>query len=522
MKKKLLFFLILFWANTILLKSQNYLSQNYLNIDIERCNIDSGGLHYTVKPFDNKLYRQKKANNTYTGIKKTLNDNLFEKRYNNSLFIVNPNIQYLLYNSQEGKALYSFFGGGFSIKSEFFEKVFIEGNIFASRISLSDNLQMFAKREGYIPHFGKYFNNTDNVYDFFNIEGKIEYKPTDFANFEIGKSRNFLGAGHRSLLLSENSNSYPYFKAKINVGKIEYLWLISKLTDRPFLGSNAPAFVLDKLTFTHYLSVNFFKRINFNFFESIISSPYDIDYKYKGYNLSYFNPVIFYRPVEFSNGTADNAMLGAGLNIRILKKTILYSQFLLDDLIIAELKAGSGWWGNKFGYQLGVKTYNFFSIKDLFFLGEYNVISPYTYSHYTANINYGNFGMPLTHPEGANLKELISQVQYKKNRFIFNIKVSLLEKGIDNEDSVSYGGDIYKSYELRIEDYGVQLLQGDKYQKIEFNPEFNYLINEKMNFHFKFGYRYLIEKIDQEKKEFSLIIFGISTSFWGNNSDYLK
>jgi hypothetical protein len=136
--------------------------------------------------------------------------------------------------------------------------------------------------------------------------------------------------------------------------------------------------------------------------------PMIINGNYAGYEMSYFNPVIFYRPVEFYNGTSDNALMGIGLNIRLFKSLYLYSQFVLDDLIISRVNDGTGWWGNKYGLQTGIKSYNFMNIKGLFIRAELNFVRPYTYSHGQigdyediTNISYGRLCSSIGSPIGC-------------------------------------------------------------------------------------------------------------------------
>ena len=49
----------------------------------------------------------------------------------------------------------------------------------------------------------------------------------------------------------------------------------------------------------HYLYYNLTKNINIGVFESILWQSKSEEV-YKGFELAYLNPVIFYRPVEFS------------------------------------------------------------------------------------------------------------------------------------------------------------------------------------------------------------------------------
>ena len=42
-----------------------------------------------------------------------------------------------------------------------------------------------------------------------------------------------------------------------------------------------------------------------------------------------------------------------------------YGQFMLDELSLGDVKGGDNSWKNKFGYQVGVKYYNAFKVKNL-------------------------------------------------------------------------------------------------------------------------------------------------------------
>ena len=158
----------------------------------------------------------------------------------------------------------------------------------------------------------------------------------------------------------------------------------------------------------HYLDFAVTKNIHFGVFESILwqskSEVVDI-----GYELAYLNPVIFYRPVEFSKQShVGNALMGVSFNATF-RKSILYGQFLLDDLNISRQEDRDndykeGFFQNKYGYQLGLKG----NIRDFKYLIEYNQVQPYTYGHRTILQNYSHMNQALAHPLGANFKEWIN------------------------------------------------------------------------------------------------------------------
>ena len=69
-----------------------------------------------------------------------------------------------------------------------------------------------------------------------------------------------------------------------------------------------------KYTTTHYLSWAISKRVNLSFFDAIVWSATDSAGNYRGFDAQYLNPIIFMRPVEFSIGSPDNALMGLNLS----------------------------------------------------------------------------------------------------------------------------------------------------------------------------------------------------------------
>ena len=74
----------------------------------------------------------------------------------------------------------------------------------------------------------------------------------------------------------------------------------------------------------------------------------------RGFDMSFVNPIIFYRTVEFaSSARTGNALLGLTTKVKWNNQINFYGQFLLDEFSLADMKAGNKSWKNKFGYQLG-------------------------------------------------------------------------------------------------------------------------------------------------------------------------
>jgi hypothetical protein len=184
---------------------------------------------------------------------------------------------------------------------------------------------------------------------------------------------------------------------------------------------------------------------------------------------SYLNPVIFFRGLEHQGGSKDNAILGFDLKYNFLRRFSFYSQFLLDEFLLDEVRSGDGWWANKYGYQLGLKYINAFWIKNLDLNLEYNVARPYTYAHINTYTNFANYNMPLAHPTGANFKEFIFLARYQPiSRFTFTGKFVVSDYGEDDENS-NWGKDVMKTYITREQEYGNTIGQGLTTQLRYFN-----------------------------------------------------
>jgi len=498
LKKRFYFFVFIFALNLQISAQNTSLNKNVTYYYESALNFDSL-FHYTVKPYKQDFYKNVKVHEIVTDnsiLNKVLNNNLINSGNETFNLCINPIINSVIYNDFSRKQFFGDYKAGIRFQSSYKNKLFVSSEFFTALSAFPSFYDNLINDGEIVPHYGKFLRNNNSDLLYYSWTGDLTYQANNNISFSVGKGKNFLGNGYRSLFLSDNSNAYPYLKTEVDIWKIKYLWMITKLSDVRISDGASPLILFDKAAFTHYFSLNITKRINFDFFETVITNPFDSEGRRISYDAVYFNPVIFYRPTEFYKGSSDNSVMGLGLNIRFGKSSFLYSQFILDDLVISSLNDGSGWWGNKFGIQTGVKIYNLFKVHGLFVRGEMNFVRPYTYSHGEAyinngiaNLNYGNFRQELAHPFGANFAEGIGVVRYVKGRFSGKLRINLIKKGEDT-DTISYGGDIYKSYNLRPSNYGITFLQGAliDYQIIDIGV--SYLLNPKYNLMFQAGFYY--------------------------------
>jgi hypothetical protein len=193
-----------------------------------------------------------------------------------------------------------------------------------------------------------------------------------------------------------------------NVWNIKYVNMWAQLSHVGFdEGDNGDQDYTQKFLAVHYLSWNATKRFNISLYESISWLKAG-----KGFDWNYMNPIIFLRPVEWQNGSADNVLVGLSTKYKLSDNVSLYGQFVLDDLNFQELKKQEGYWGNKYGGQVGIKAFNLFKVYGLSAQAEFNVVRPFTYSHLDSTNGHGHMNQPLAHPLGANFQEAIGIVRY--------------------------------------------------------------------------------------------------------------
>lgn len=319
-----------------------------------------------------------------------------------------------------------------------------------------------------------YSERKGNNYTYADIRGRIAYTHNKFFNFQAGLDNNFIGEGNRSLFLSDYGVPHPFGLIRTRFWRVEYAVLYQ------FMREKLPNGWYSKYGATHHFSLNLAKWLNVGVFESVIFQPRDTLLN-RGFDAEYLNPVIFYRPQEYSIGSADNVILGMDLAAKYKGHT-LYGQLVLDEFNLTELRAKTGWWANKFGVQTGIKGRFKLLNSNAFYRVEYNGIRPYTFAHINSLQNYANQGMTLNHPYGANFHELLVEFKYQKDNYLIKLFGSYILKGLD-KDGFSYGGNIYQPYFLRPYEYGHHIGQGTGINAAKCILTLDYTIKSSLRLH---------------------------------------
>jgi len=317
-----------------------------------------------------------------------------------------------------------------------------------------------------IPHEGFWKKFNKNGYDFFTARGYITFSATKFIDFQVGHDRLFIGNGYRSLVLSDFGNNYSFAKINTKIWKVQYTNIFANLKGNITIGpTGTPGsrLIPDKYLFLHRLGINIGKKINVGIFESVIAGRDPAIYpNATKLDLSYLNPIIFYRSIEQNSGSPDNSCLGLDFKAIPIKNVQVYGQVFLDEFLLKEIKDQKGWWGNKYALQVGGRYIDIFGLKNVDIQLEYNFVRPFTYTHQSSYTSYTSYSQPLAHPLGANFSELIGILRIQPFPFLTaTFKAIYFQKGYD-KDTINNGGNILLSYNKRVKDYGNEVGQGRK------------------------------------------------------------
>ncbi len=362
------------------------------------------------------------------------------------------------------------FSGGIFTRINIKQKWSADAQLIGGYMSFPNFMDTLIRTNGVIPGLGMAYKESREKsgsliysrYAFANFSGTLSYSPKPYLNFQLAKAKLFIGDGYRSLLLSDVANNYPFFKINLNIWRLQYSCWYSWFYDA-YHANNLKSKFTNKYGTFHYLSWNVTKKWNLSFFENIIWSGSDTN-RLRGFDPNYLNPVIFFRPVEFSGGSSDNAMLGLNTSYNLFNKVKLYGQLVLDEFLLKEVRARKGWWANKQGFQVGLKYPNAFGIRKLSLTGEFNYVRPFTYTHGSSQQNYAHYNQPLAHPMGANFYEWAGILSYKHHRYRLELKGNYACIGKDTSwsSTSNVGQNIFSSYLTRNKEYNNFTTQGVK------------------------------------------------------------
>ncbi|MDF9795195.1 hypothetical protein OKW21_000458 [Catalinimonas alkaloidigena] len=327
-----------------------------------------------------------------------------------------------------------------------------------NQIAFPDYVDRHIRNKLNVPQEGFWKGYGERGVDFLTARGHISFSASKHIDLQLGHGRHSVGNGYRSMLLSDFANNYLFLRINTKVWKLQYTNIFAQMTadlTGNSTGLYGTAAFPHKYFAMHRLGASITPKLQLGLFESITYGDAS-----GNFDFNYLNPIIFYRAVEQQGGSAGNALLGLDLRWLPLRGVALYTQALIDEFVISEIRSGKNWWGNKYALQFGLEYANALSIDNLDLQLEYNRVRPYTYAHEDLYRSYTHYEQPLAHPLGANFKELIGIARFQPiGRLQLQAKLIGAQYGGDTLNS-NWGHNILLDNRTKERDYNNTLGQG--------------------------------------------------------------
>jgi hypothetical protein len=440
--------------------------------------------------------------------------NLFEVKSKDFYLALNPMLQFSLGSESNYNERLFLNSRGVNLRGRIANKIGFYASILDNQERGPQFFQTYSNNFRAVPGVGFYKTFKVTGKDYFDARGYFTFNATKYIDFQFGYDKNFIGNGFRSLFLSDWGNSYLFLKVNTKIWKFNYQNIFMELT--PQFVKNGDSLLPRKYAAMHHLSINLTRWLNVGLFEGVIFG------RQNHFDFQYMNPIIFYRHIEGTVGSPDNALAGFDFKANVAKRMQFYGQILLDEFKLDQIKANTGWWANKWALQLGLKYVDAFGIKNLDLQVESNRVRPFTYSHNNIISNYTHYNQPLAHPLGANFQEFIGVLRYQPApKWYINIRAIAYQQGLDSLNGRNYGGNIFNlPSENRIGEYGYQIGTGRKASCLNATFHVSYELRENLYFDFTGQYRKFSIANEPAQPSSTIISAGIRLNMFKRDYDF--
>lgn len=396
---------------------------------------------------------------------------------------------------------------GFLIRGGIGEKFSFETSFLENQIYVPTYLQSFVDSRETYPGGGRIKRLNNGGFDYAQSGGYISYSPNANLNFQFGHGKSFIGQGHRSMLLSDNTNNYPYLRANVRAmdNKLSYHTTFAQLLnlDRlPKGDTPEPRYEIKNAQF-HFLQYSPLPQLSLGLYQGVVWRRYDTEDGTLPINIGSVIPIIGVGGLLESDETMANSIWGLDLAYKITPQVKAYGQLVMDN--------GKG------GFQIGARSSNLL-MDNLYLLAEYNRADAYTYSSKGGQIAYGHFTQELAHPLGAGFDEIVTRATYFMNKRVYgDVQLNFYTQAMDVTDSIgptNVGSFIFYDNELdRVTD------ANEEHSVLFGSLTVGYLFNPKSNLN---GYLRFVYRSDDSGlvHDNAFIRLGIKTSIFNHYDDF--
>jgi len=329
---------------------------------------------------------------------------------------------------------------GFAISAQIGERVFLYTDFREIQTRVPQYLNSFTDSLSVLPGSPQLKVFKETGYDYNMANGYVGVRAADWLELSMGHYEQFIGFGHRSLILSDNSFNYPFasYNIKPGKGKIQFRYTIGLLQnqDRLPLGETPESLFKRKYFNVNYISYKPLKNLEIGLAEVTVWKQFDDSTGSEPFNTQSLIPLPgLNTAINGYVSEEQNSLLGVNIGWHPIDDMSFYGQFVMDDPE-----------SERFGYQLGAKYRNIFKRVDLNL--EYNHVEPFMYGAEESLQSFSHSNQSLAHPMGAGFDEYRFGLSYYYNRILFTTEIIYAEYselgrdilkplGVDNVSSLA-------------------------------------------------------------------------------------
>lgn len=279
---------------------------------------------------------------------------------------------------------------------------------YSFRGALNNNFgfQFFVRLEGFRGNDSAYiqehpllkggWNETSdyNVHFSDRTGGELAFH-TKYFDFRFAQQPISWGYGESGkLILSDNSEPYPYISISKDWGWFKFIALHGKLQSFPQdTLADGYRYYPDKWLAAHRLELSLWHKITLGMNECFIYGERYADW-------AYLIPFNFYRAVQHKLRDRDNATISLDVEWLAHPGINLYGTLFFDEF--RRKKIGTNWYGNKQAFAAGIWWVDPFKLPNFSLRFEYTAIMPWVYTHKFLVNSYTSDYRSIGHWAGPN------------------------------------------------------------------------------------------------------------------------
>lgn len=339
--------------------------------------------------FNVSYNRQKSIKSLFTNSFIQISENDFKLHINPLLFLKTSFDS--LYQNTRGV----FISGQFEKQFRFVTSV-IETQAF-----FPEYLVDYVKRNSVAPGGGRARIFKKKGYDYSLSSGYIVYSPLNSLQILLGHTRQFVGYGYRSLLLSDAVYDYPLLRVAYVRKKWQYSFSYAIFQNTTPFDDRTQVYSR-RYSAQHFFNISLFKNFELGIFEHTVFNSMSLQRTRPPEE--FFIPLLFAHTSIYGLDNKNNVLVGSLAQYSLTKNLQCYGQYVLDKK-------------NTYAWQVGLKINEPFRIQNMFILCEYNRSLSSMYAGTTLQNSFVHQNEPVSHPFGNHFRELVGIFRYEKSRF---------------------------------------------------------------------------------------------------------